>query len=423
MNYPLDWYHLGKDHIWHPYTQMKKSLSALPVVSTQGSRITLADGRVLIDGIASWWSACHGYNHPVIQQAMHQQIDQMPHIMFAGLAHETAYALAYKLAELTKLERAFFSDSGSVAIEIAMKMSVQYFANQNKRQKQKFVSFKNSYHGDTMGAMSLSDRSKGIHSKFVSYSPQQYILSLPDSEDSLRQFEQFIMQNGSDIAGCVVEPLVQCAGGMLFHDVDTLAEMCKICQNNDVIFIVDEIATGFMRTGKFFAFQHCCIQPDIICLGKALTGGACSLAVTMASSKIFAGFLSDDIFDAFMHGPTYMANPVACSASLASLSVFEQENREQDVKNIENLFAQILPQFTELSIVIDTRYLGAIGVIEIKQNWDTIFQLRQLLLDRNIWLRPINNAVYLMPALNIEMDDLSYMLEQLRIVLNLLEEK
>ena len=319
------WYEGGHSHIWHPYTQMQTTPDALPVVSAKGVELVLEDGRTLVDGIASWWSVCHGYQHPHIVQAMESQLHTLSHVMFAGLAHEPAYTLAKRLVAITSegLERVFFSDSGSVAVEVAMKMATQYWINKGDSHRTKFISFRDGYHGDTMGAMSLCDHEDGMHAQFNHYMPRQFIMDIPQSEYSFAEFET-ILESGlhQTAAALIIEPLVQGAGGMKFHSPDIVAELYRLCKQYNILFIADEIATGFGRTGMMFACEEAGITPDNLCLGKAITGGSVSLAATLATEEIFNAFLSDELTHGFMHGPTFMANPLACSAAHSSLDLF-----------------------------------------------------------------------------------------------------
>lgn len=399
----------GQNNIWLPYTQMQIAPKQLEVESTLGCEIKLKDGRVLIDGVASWWSVAHGYNHPKIISAIQKQVKKLPHIMMAGLANDETYKLASNLAKITPegLNKVFFSDSGSTAVEVAMKMAVQYFINQKDNNKTKFVSFKDSYHGDTMGCMSLADLSTGMHKKFQNYLPKNYSITLPKNEDQLDQFEDFIKNNKPQIAGIIIEPLVQCAGGMKFHSKDILEAIYNIAKKHQLLFIADECAVGFYRTGEYFACNHANITPDILILGKALTGGFCTLGVTITTDDIFNKFLSNDLNNALMHGPTFMGNPLAASAANASIELFEQNNYEQKVKNIEKILIRELEKLKTSKKIKDIRVIGAIGVIEIDTNLEEIFALREYFSAQGVWLRPFSNVIYLMPPLTISEDQLT----------------
>lgn len=399
------WLSDGWKHIWHPYTQMQTAELPHPVVGAESMYIHLADGTKLLDGIASWWSMCHGYQHPHLVQAVQTQAAQLSHVMFAGLAHEGAYRLAARLAAITPgdLNRVFFSDSGSTAIEVAMKMAVQYWRNKDKPAKYKFLSFRHAYHGDTMGAMSLSDVENGMHAGFVKYMPQQYRWDIPSSELEFSELESLLKDEGKNIAAMVIEPLVQCAGGFHFYSADILAALHKLARQYDVLFIADEIATGFYRTGYRFSCEEAGIVPDILCLGKALTGGMVSLGATCVRDEVYSGFLSDSLQQALMHGPTFMANPLACAAANASLDVFDQQDYSEKVEFIEQYFYQRLKEFSDLPGVASTHVKGAIGVVEFKEtNWEYIFALRKTLVKEGVWLRPFGNVLYFMPPLIAE---------------------
>lgn len=404
------WLDDGLKNIWLPYTQMQTSPHPLPVSSTKGTSIKLEDGRELIDGIASWWSVCHGYNHPHILKEMEKQLKKMPHIMFAGLAHEPAYKLANRLADITPkgLEKVFFSDSGSTAVEVSMKMAVQYWSNLKKPNKNKFICFKNAYHGDTMGGMSLSDSEDGMHKAFNHYMPKQYVMQLPNDEYILAEFKELIAGIKDTVAGLIIEPLVQGAGGLKFHSADLLAEIHRICKNNDILFIADEVATGFGRTGNMFACEEAGITPDILCLGKALTGGAIGLAATITTEEVFNAFLAKKLSAALMHGPTFMANPLACAAANASLDLFEKEPRMKQIEAIESQLLTELEKCIKFDNVLDVRVKGAIGVVQLDNpSWSYIFELRQKLIEQGVWLRPFGDIIYIMPAYTISKTELS----------------
>jgi len=402
-----DWFALGRRHIWLPYTQMKTTPAALQVVATDGVRIKLADGRELIDGIASWWTACHGYNHPHIQAAFSDQLQTMPHVMFGGLNHEPALKLATRLAALLPgdLNRVFFSDSGSVSIDVAMKMALQYWLNQGERGRTRFVSFLGGYHGDTIGAMSICDPDEGMHGLFRGAIPEQHVVALPDSDQARVAFDEFLTRHAHECAAIVLEPLVQGAGGMRFHSTDTLAYIAKTCRAHGLLLIVDEIFTGFGRTGSMFAFEQAGVTPDIVTLSKALTGGTIALAATVATDAVFDAFLSDDPQAALMHGPTFMANPLACAAANASLDLFENVVWQDNVQRIEAHLGAVLTACSELPGVRDVRVKGAIGVVQLddmaRMNW-----LKGRFVESGVWVRPFGNIVYLTPAFVISDDDL-----------------
>jgi adenosylmethionine-8-amino-7-oxononanoate aminotransferase len=391
----------------------------LRVASTSGCKIKLEDGRELIDGISSWWSACHGYNHPHIVEAMEKQLHTMPHVMFAGLTHEPATTLAQRLCALTPdgLNKVFFADSGSVAVEIALKIALQYWRNVGKPLKDRFICFKNGYHGDTLGAMSVSDPEKSLHKAFRNSVIKQYVLDIPTDEYSFAEFDSLLASVHGNVAGIIIEPLVQGAGGMLFHSADTVAEIYRIAKKHNILFIADEIATGFARTGFMFACDEAGISPDIMCLGKALTGGAITLGATLTTDEIFNAFLSDKPEDAFMHGPTFMANPLACSAANASLDLFESEPRLSQVENIESQLIAELAPCKNLNGVVDVRVKGAIGVVQVDTTKIDIYALRPKFVERGVWLRPFKDVIYIMPPLTISKQELTTITDAVKAVL------
>ena len=403
-NSAMPWYAKGLEHIWLPYAQMKTVPPPLAVVRTQGTRITLADGRELIDGIASWWTACHGYNHPHIRQAVEAQLASMPHVMFGGLVHEQAFVLARRLTKLLPddLTRVYFSDSGSVAVEVAMKMATQYWINRGIRGKNRFVAFKGGYHGDTTGAMAVSDPDAGMHAAFAGVLPRHHIADLPDDDSAL---DQLLTQRGDTVAAMIVEPLVQGAGGMTFHDVRALRRLRALADRYDVLLIFDEIFTGFGRTGTMFACEHAGVAPDIITLSKALTGGTLPLAATIATRRIFDAFWSDDPKKALMHGPTYMANALGCAAANASLDLFEREPRLRQVADIAIALERGLAPCRDFPNVKDVRVKGAIGVVELDRI-DDLDALRTQFIEQGVFIRPIGNVIYLTPAFTISSDEL-----------------
>lgn len=402
------WFAAGVDHVWLPYAQMKLAAPALPVTATRGARIILADGRELIDGIASWWTACHGYNHPHIREAVTRQLERMPHVMFGGLAHEQALTLARRLAALLPgdLTRVFFSESGSVAVEIAMKMAVQYWLNRGVRGRNRFISFRHGYHGDTTGAMAVTDPEDGMHALFAGYLPEHHFLDLPDDEDRAAALDAFLAGRAERIAGMIVEPLVQGAGGMKFHDATVLTRLRALAHKHGVLLIFDEIFTGFGRTGTMFACEAAGVVPDIITLSKALTGGTLPLAATIATQKVFDAFWSDDPDKALMHGPTYMANPLACAAANASLDLFASEPRLRQVAEISAQLARELAPCRGLPGVKDVRVKGAIGVVEMERIAD-LNAMRAWFIAQGVFIRPLGNTIYLTPAFTIAPDELS----------------
>ncbi len=405
---PPEWYVGGLPHIWWPYAQMKTARAPVPVARTNGCRIVLADGRELIDGIASWWTACHGYNHPHIREAVMHQAQVMPHVMFGGLAHEQAMTLARRLAALmpADLDRVFFSDSGSVSIEVAMKMAVQYWLNRGIKGRTRFLSFRGGYHGDTTGAMAICDPHGGMHALFRGYLPEHFVIDLPTNEATAAAFSRVLDQHAGEIAAIVVEPLVQGAGGMRFHPPWVLRRLRAAADRFDLLLILDEIFTGFGRTGTMFACEAAGIVPDIMTLSKALTGGTLPLAATVASKKVFGAFWSDNPDHALMHGPTFMANALACAAANASLDLFEREPRLKQVAAISAALTKGLKPCRGLPQVKDVRVRGAIGVVELHRI-DDLEDLRHRFIDAGVFVRPFGNIVYLTPAFTITPDELS----------------
>ena len=405
-----EWETAGLNHIWLPYTQMQTAPLPLPVISASGVRLTLADGRELIDGIAAWWCACHGYQHPHLTKQISRQLDTLSHVMFAGLAHEPAYTLARRLVSITPqgLNRVFFSDSGSIAVEVAMKMAVQYWSNRQEPDKRKFICFRNGYHGDTMGGMSLADPETGMHRALNHYMPEQYVFDIPNNRTDLAALAESLQEIKETVAGLVIEPLVQAAGGMKFHPPEMLAEIHRFCEEHRILFIADEIATGFGRTGSMFACLEAGITPDIMCLGKALTGGMVGLAATLATEEVFEGFLSNQLETALMHGPTFMANPIACTAANASLDLFEGEPRIAQIQAIETQLREELKPCHKLKNVTDVRVKGGIGVVQLSDvSGDYILAFRQRFIEEGVWLRPFSDVVYIMPAFTISTAELT----------------
>lgn len=396
----------GANHIWLPYSQMQNHLPQLDVKSARGSKIFLKDGRTLIDGVASWWSMAHGYNHPHIVRELKLQAKILPHVMLAGFANDQTYKLAYRLCNFTKMDRVFFSDSGSTAIEVAMKICWQFHINLGATSKTKFISFKNSYHGDTTGAMSLADLNSGMHKKFQKLLLQNFSLDLPKNQNDLNAFESFVKKNKNILAGIFVEPLVQCAGGMSFGDAKILQQIFIIAKKHKLLFVADECAVGFYRTGEKFAIDHAKIAPDILVLGKALTGGALTLAATLVSEEIFEKFLGNSLDLALMHGPTFMGNPLAASAANASLDLFLSQDYKSKVLADEQFLKKELEKCRHLKNVKDVRVIGSIGVVEIEGDFKKMLSLRKKFVEVGVFLRPFANCIYLMPALNIKKTEL-----------------
>ncbi len=378
---------------------MRGASPALRAMRTDGTRITLEDGRELIDGIASWWTACHGYNHPHIRQAVAAQLEAMPHIMFGGLTHAPAERLAARLAALLPgdLNHVFFSDSGSVAVEVAIKIAVQYWINRGARGRTRLLAFSGGYHGDTFATMSVCDPDEGMHSLFRGVLPEQVIAPLPPAG----AFETTLGRHAHELAAVIVEPLVQGAGGMRMHPPEALRQVRVACDRYGVLLIADEVFTGFGRTGTMFACEQAQIVPDIICLGKALTGGTMGLAATVARTPIFEAFLSDDPRAALMHGPTFMANPLACAAANASLDLFETEDRLGQVERIALRLREGLERCRTVANVRDVRVLGAIGAVELEQ-MPPLDEIKRAFVERGLFVRPFGNILYLTPAFTIE---------------------
>jgi adenosylmethionine-8-amino-7-oxononanoate aminotransferase len=407
----MDWEHeyaAGLGHIWLPYAQMKTMRPPLAVARTAGCRIILADGRELVDGIASWWTACHGYNHPHIRQAVERQLAIMPHVMLGGLVHEQALTLARRLSALLPgdLERVFFSESGSVAVEIAMKMALQYWINRGAPERTTFIAFKGGYHGDTTGAMSISDPEEGMHALFHGILPKHVIVDLPDNEAKAAALDAMVQRHAGRIAGLIVEPLVQGAGGMLFHDTATLQRLRELADHHGILLIFDEIFTGFGRIGAMFACEQVGVVPDIVTLSKALTGGTLPLAATVARRAVFEAFWSDDPNAALMHGPTYMGNALACAAANASLDLFEQEPRLSQVQAISKQMHDELASCRDLAGVKDVRVRGAVGVVELERIAEP-GALRARFVEEGVFIRPFGNVIYLTPSFTIPPDELS----------------
>jgi adenosylmethionine-8-amino-7-oxononanoate aminotransferase len=398
---------LSLDHIWLPYTQMKTAELPVPVVSARGVRLQLADGRELIDGIASWWTACHGYGHPHILKKIAEQLEKMPHVMLGGLAHEPAYRLARRLAAALPgdLNRVFFTESGSVAVEVALKMAVQFWLNQGER-RTKFVSFQNGYHGDTFATMAICDPQEGMHKLFRGVVPEQFLAALPDSKQKRDALDRFLAENRKQTAAVIVEPLVQAAGGMKFHDAGVLNDVKALCDRHGLLLILDEIFTGFGRTGTMFACQQAGAVPDIICLSKALTGGTMPLAATIATERVYEKFLSNDLDAALMHGPTFMGYPLGCAAANASLDLFQSEPRVRQVASIEAQLREELALCRRAPGVRDVRVKGAVGVVQMDRPVDAAM-LRARFVEKGFWIKPFADVIYLTPPFVIEENELS----------------
>lgn len=402
-----------RQHVWHPYSAMPNPLPVYPVRSAKGVRIELEDGRSLIDGISSWWTCIHGYSHPRLNQAAKQQMEKMSHVMFGGLTHRPAVALAEKLIGITPepLQHVFYSDSGSVAVEVAMKMAVQYWHNRGQPNKNRFLTIRSGYHGDTFAAMSACDPINGMHHLFSGVLTQQYFANAPKirfgedwQEKDIASFEKLLVEKGDSIAAAIFEPVVQNAGGVRFYHPEYVRRASELCKQHSVLLILDEIATGFGRSGKLFACEHANICPDIMCVGKALSGGFMSLAATLTTSHISETFSSGEA-GVFMHGPTFMGNPLACAVSLENLNLLESYDWKKTVANIEAQLKRELAPCLNLSAVKDVRVLGAIGAVELHKPVDMAIVQPQFV-EQGVWLRPFGRLLYTMPPYIIQPDDL-----------------
>jgi adenosylmethionine-8-amino-7-oxononanoate aminotransferase len=404
---------IDKAHVWHPYSAMDSDLPIYPVASAEGVRLKLTDGRELIDGMSSWWCAIHGYNHPEMNRALESQIHKMSHVMFGGLTHQPAVELAAQLVTLTPkaLQSVFFSDSGSVSVEVAMKMAIQYWHAKGQSSKTHFLTIRNGYHGDTIGAMSISDPVTGMHSLFSDTLTKQYLVDSPNcrfgqpcSDEDIVDFDQTLSTEKDHIAAVILEPIVQGAGGMRFYSEEYLHRARELCDQHHVLLILDEIATGFGRTGKLFACEYADVTPDIMCVGKALTGGYMSLAATITTRDV-SETISQGEPGVFMHGPTFMANPLACTAALTSLKILLESPWQSEISRIEKQLVAGLQPCRTLNVVEDVRVLGAIGVVELTSPVD-MQTIQPLFVDAGVWVRPFGKLVYLMPPYIILNDDL-----------------
>ena len=407
-----------QQYVWHPYDKVNSPIPPLPVKRAQGVYLELEDGRQLIDGMSSWWSAIHGYNHPKLNHAVQQQLQNMSHVMFGGLTHAPAVDLATNLVKLSPagLEKVFLSDSGSVAVEVAMKMAIQYWQSQGLAEKHQFLSLRNGYHGDTFAAMSVCDPVTGMHHMFSSVLSKQIFTEAPRcayhqawQQEYIADFQEKIQHHHSSLAAVILEPIVQGTGGMRMYSPQFLQQVKQLCEQYKVLLIADEIATGFGRTGKMFACEHANISPDILCLGKALTGGYMTLAATLCTEQV-ANTICSGESGVFMHGPTFMGNPLACAVANKSIELLLETAWQENIQRIADVFQERLPAFQQLNAVAEVRSLGAIGVVELKQAVN-MQRFQALVVSNGAWLRPFGKLVYSMPPYIITNEQLNELLD------------
>ncbi len=419
-------------HIWHPYSSMAKPSTIFEVESASGVRLTLKNGTQVIDAMSSWWSTIHGYNHPELNQAITDQVSKMSHVMFGGLTHQPAIDLARRLIDITAepLQYVFFADSGSVSVEVAIKMATQHWVAQGQINKQRLLTVRNGYHGDTYGAMAVCDPVNGMHGIFEQQLPKHLFAPAPTCRNDndwnpsdIAEFKALISNHHRELAAVIIEPIVQGAGGMRFYCPEYLRQVRALCDQFDVLLILDEIATGFGRTGKLFAYEHADICPDILCVGKAITGGYMTLAATLCNDKVVQGIAADGS-GTLMHGPTFMANPLACAVACKSIDVLLASDWQFKVSSIATQLNQQLTPIKANAIVQDVRVLGAIGVVELTHALDQeMYWLTEYIVEQGVWIRPFRNLIYVMPPYVISEADLTVITQAITAVVTKLEHK
>ncbi len=403
-----------QQHIWHPYAKVPNEIATYLVESADGVHLNLEDDIKVVDGMSSWWSAIHGYNHPVLNKAVQTQLSKMSHVMFGGLTHQPAIDLAKTLVAITpeNLTKVFFTDSGSVSVEVALKMALQYWHNKGRADKHKFITIRGGYHGDTFGAMSVCDPNNGMHHLFSGVLPKHFFVKSPSMvimDEALKDLESTLKKNSNSIAAMILEPVVQGAGGMCIYNPQYLTQAKALCEQFDVLFILDEIATGFGRTGELFALEYVDVAPDILCLGKAMTGGYMTLAATLATDEI------TNTVGTLMHGPTFMANPLACAVANASIELLLNSPWQNDIARIEKIFHAELSDLRRQDKIADVRILGAIAVVEMREDI-RVEWMQKRLIELGVWLRPYGNLLYTMPPFIITDDELLTITKAIKIV-------